>query len=108
MDVGGKKVDEAFHAPSAFFIRSPSGFEWFGLRFAPVGAKRASTGRTAPSRGRWIKKVDEAFMPHPLFLFEARRASKGSVSASTVKYKSSAEEMFMEYFIAYWFLFNYD
>jgi hypothetical protein len=47
-------------------------------------------------------------MPHPLFLFEARRASKGSVSASTVKYKSSAEEMFMEYFIAYWFLFNYD
>ena len=45
-------MDEAFHAPSAFFIRSPSGFEWFGLRFAPVGAKRASTGRTAPSRGR--------------------------------------------------------
>jgi hypothetical protein len=102
-----KKVDEAFHAPSAFFIRSPSGFEWFGLRFAPVGAKRVPQARSALS---WTldKKVDEAFMPHPLFLFEARRASKGSVSASTVKYKSSAEEMFMEYFIAYWFLFNYD
>jgi len=54
------------------------------------------------------KKWMRHFMPHPLFLFEARRASKGSVSASTVKYKSSAEEMFMEYFIAYWFLFNYD
>ena len=47
-------------------------------------------------------------MPHLLFLFEARRASNSSVSASMVKYKSSAEEMFMEYFIAYWFLFNYD
>ena len=53
-----KKVDEAFHAPSAFFIRSPSGFEWFGLacrlgrRARALRVKRASTGRTAPSRGR--------------------------------------------------------
>ena len=39
-------------APSALFIRSPSGFERFGLRFAPVGAKRMSTGHPAPSRGR--------------------------------------------------------
>ena len=33
VDVGGKKADKAFHAPSAFFVRSPSGFERFGLRF---------------------------------------------------------------------------
>jgi len=39
-------------APSALFIRSPSGFERFGLRSASVGAKRMSTGHPAPSRGR--------------------------------------------------------
>ena len=84
--------------------RASNGSVFASLRSALSACHR----HAAPSRGRWIKKVDEAFMPHPLFLFEARRASNSSVSASTVKYKSSAEEMFMEYFIAYWFLFNYD
>ena len=32
-DRAGNKITSKFHAPSAFFIRSPSGFERFGLRF---------------------------------------------------------------------------
>jgi hypothetical protein len=46
-----KKVDEAFHAPSAFFIRSPSGFERFGLACRlgrRSGSAGSSTGRPRP------------------------------------------------------------
>ena len=52
MDVRGQKSGWSIKLHPLFCFRSPSGFERFGLRFATVGAKRASTGRTAPSRGR--------------------------------------------------------
>ena len=44
-------MDEAFHAPSAFFIRSPSGFERFGLACRlgrRSGYAGSSTGRPHP------------------------------------------------------------
>lgn len=53
----GVLFHRTFFTAPAFFIRSPSGFEWFGLRFAPVGAP-ATPGRPQDDRAlSWTLKM---------------------------------------------------